>query len=60
MKWKKSKYDAVFSIYTSGEYEIVQSQEGLGWQVNKSGQYLASCDSLKESKEFAEEHERFN
>ena len=57
--WSKSKFDCTFSLYESGEYEIVQGYE-QGWQINKAGNFVASCDSLKEAKEVAISHWKFN
>jgi hypothetical protein len=61
MKWTKTKEDGC-TILRSGEYEIVQLHEG-GWQLNWQGYCLNRLEAIKsmhESKEFAEEHARFN
>ena len=58
MDWVRTIQDGC-RVYNSGEYEIVESYEG-GFYLNCHGCYLAEGKRIKELKEYAKEHKRFN
>ena len=60
MNWKKDIFDCNFSRYTSGDFEIVQDVDVYDYQLNKSGQFVALCNTVQEAKNLAETYSQLN
>ena len=58
MEWKKEKFDATFSRYTSGDWTIWQDYES-GWNLVFLDDYKGNFSSLREAKEAAESWSNF-